>query len=78
VAQPSGQGPLEEAGGEDDHKGRLEEESWLWPHYGDAHGVGDGDYRIGVSVVDKRRYHIHSVNPPTSVKKGGKFILKYS
>ena len=69
MAEPSGQGPLEEAGEEDDHKGRLEEESWLWPHYGDAHGVRDCRHGVGVSVVDKRRYHIHSVDPPTSVKK---------
>jgi len=37
--------------------------SRLRPHYGDARGVGEGDHRVGVSVVDKRRYYVDGVDP---------------
>ena len=37
--------------------------SRLRPHYGDARGVGDGDHRVGVSVVNKRRSCVDGVDP---------------
>jgi len=46
--------------------------SRLRPHYGDVHGVGDGDYRVGVSVVNKRRYYVDGVDPINVIRRVSK------